>query len=940
MQAAADSVTRRLLIGTAIGFAYLGLACGDAGAESWLRRIPLEDGRATIVLGDPPVVQFLEFGGHRFAPDEVRGPDGSDAAGAIERAAAVSIAPFQELAARPWRFPASWSGKRIEVVKRPRRDAFWDQVLTVDAAAIGTVSQWAFEEAGKFGQSLPPHVRDQEHSAAAIRRMQSSLVDPVIPQRVTREISWRELEAAAFPLDFQKVLLASRNDPSPAFAYQNGHWFTTWLSHDLPKWNKEDHWFAPAIQIGERLVRPAPLSADTEFVTTDEGVTLPMWRLHWRFGDATITQWLFSHRESANSPPRLYVRFQVENLPAGARLALGLGRRPNCHYWDDTSRERTPVPYFTLPTKYRRAGRSIVDGAGKVILQAASNFELEPAGPVEMFATFAAEENGDIYLCTPQAEVAEPAAPFTKADYESARRAFEESWSRELRAGAQVRLPSAEWMQRIDSWQSQVAAITRVHYQGAERLSYGANFYQAYFGPEEGWPVVALAQWGRGEEAKRQAEILLSAESRDKSNVHHQSRNGTAAWYAAEVARLTHDAAWLEKIAPALVENAEWTIAARKSTENNPSLLTRGLLPAHIYGGDIRDPATSLYASMVCYKGLVETADVFRQLGTPERRRQAERFQAEAEKLRRRLAAVMHAVIDESTTPPFLPLALEIPSLDDRNEGPYERLTESRLGNYWNLFAPSVLELGLTLDDRGRPNDVLLDYMATHGGLWASLPRFNNGLDAAYSIGVLRELQRRSMRDATYRPQALAGLEAFFLHAASRNGYTIPEVAGLFPDRLDRAANERLVRESPWSFGMYDAERYLGGHISFTEPLGAAAGEALWLIREALVSEGRDENGLANGELFLFSTVPSEWFAEWKEIVFDDFPTAYGTISVRTRSQIESRGRVAVEYRFERLPGVKCESVRIRVVPPGHPPQERTIGGDKSQGKLEFAFRP
>ena len=170
-------------------------------------------------------------------------------------------------------------------------------------------------------------------------------------------------------------------------------------------------------------------------------------------------------------------------------------------------------------------------------------------------------------------------------------------------------------------------------------------------------------------------------------------------------------------------------------------------------------------------------------------------------------------------------MALAIPSQDGKNEGPYKRLTDSRYGNYWNLFAPSVLELGLTLDEQGRPNNVLFDTMALHGGLWAALPRFNTGLDAAYSIGVLRELQRRSMRDVAYRNQAIAGLDAFFLHAASRNGYTIPEVAGLFPYRLERAAYEKLVREAPWSFGMYDDERYLGGHISFTEPLGAAAGE-------------------------------------------------------------------------------------------------------------------
>ncbi|MEX2092640.1 MAG: hypothetical protein WD971_08175 [Pirellulales bacterium] len=936
MRAAVGWGRRRLICASAICWALLP---GVGRAHEWLERVPLATDRAELELSEPPVILFLNFGRHSsFAPDEVRGPDGADAKHSIVRDAAMPIGLFQELTATPWRFPASWSGKPIELVKGPRRDPFWDQVLVVDRELVGTTPRYTLVETGEFGQSLPAYVRDERRSAEEILRAEQSLTDPVIPAMSPHEITWSELAAAAYPLDFQKVLLASRNDASPAFAYQNGQWFTTWLSHDLPKWTKEDHWFAPALLVGDTLVRPAPLSAETDFVTTEAGVTLPMWTLRWRFGATTVTQWMFSHRTSAGKPPSAFVRFRLENAPPGARLALGMGRRPNCHYWDDKGRERSPVAFLTLAPDYRRERRSIVDGAGKLILASAQDVRLEAIGPVETLAIFVPDAGGNVYVRTPQTEVDEDGLPLTAQIYDSAEKEFVRQWCKELRAGARVSLPSAEWMQRIDVWQSQVAAITRVKYQGRERLSYGANFYQAYFGPEEGWPIVALAQWGRGTEAKRQAEIMLSAENRDKSNVHHQSRNGTSAWYAAEVARLTQDAAWLDSIALALIENAEWTIAARKSTQNNKSPLTRGLLPAHIYGGDVRDPATSLYASMVCYKGLVETADVFHTLGTPELKNHADKFDAEAREFRERLAEVMNAVVDEGTEPPFLPLALELASLEGKNEGPYERLTASRLGNYWNLFAPSVLELGLTLDTKGeRPNGLLFDYMAAHGGLWAALPRFNAGLDAAYSIGVLRELQRRSMRDVRYRHQALAGLEAFFLHAASRNGYTIPEVAGLFPDRLDRAAYERLVRESPWSFGMYDDERYLGGHISFTEPLGAAAGEALWLVRDALVCEERDENGLANGELFLLSTVPSKWFAEGKEIVLDDFPTAYGKISVQVRSRVASRGEVKVEYQFDKLAGVNCDTFWIRIAPPGRAPKDIKFSPDRV-GTLRVAF--
>jgi hypothetical protein len=633
---------------------------------------------------------------------------------------------------------------------------------------------------------------------------------------------------------------------------------------------------------------------------------------------------MFSQRAAGTDLARVFVRFQVTGAPAGARLALGVGRRPNVHYWDVTHRERTPVPFFALRSKYRQAGQRLVDQADRVVLESTQPFRVESMGPVEMLLVFDADGSGAVEISTPQAEMPLPKGSPAERQYASAQSDFKSQWTQLLRHGAQARLPSSEWIERIDIWQSQLAAISRVEYDGAERLSYGAYFYQSYFGPEEGWPIVALAQWGRGAEAQRQAEIMLSAENRAKTNSHHQSRNGTAAWYAAEVARLTHDAAWLEKISPALIENAEWTIAARQATAENASPQTRGLLPAHIYGGDVRDGATSLYASATCWKGLAETVDVFHELGSPELAKRADRYEAEARAFKRRLREVFQQVADPKTNPPFVPLALAVSSLGGKNEGPYERLTDSRLGNYWNLFASSFLQLGFFRPgDERLPSEWMLGYMADHGGLWGGLPRFYDGLDVAYAIGNIGELLEWSARDVRYRNQALAALQSFHLHAASRNGYTIPEVAGLFPYRLDRAAYGQLVRESPWNFGMYDAERYLGGHISFTEPLGAGAGEALWLIRTALVSETRDENGLPDGGLCLLSTVPSDWFAEGQEIVLDDFPTAYGKISIHVRSRIKSRREVEMEYEWTPFtPRLPLKKFTVRFAPPGKRPQD------------------
>ncbi len=881
-----------------------------AGASDLLQRLPLEHGRASVTLPASRELHFLEFGAHRYAPADLP----ADAV----REPGVILAPFQGLRTARIRFPGT--NDTVTLSRATRRDAFWDQIITVDPAALAALTppRYRVIESGEFAAVLPPAVRAIDRSDDDVARQRASLVDPIIPRRVDREIPWAELERAAWPLDFQKVLIAGPHDASPAFAFQNGQWFTTWLSRDLPKWNKEDHWFAPALLIGDTLIRPAPLSAKTAFLKTAAGVTLPMWMLEWSHGPTRLRQELFSHRS------RVFVRFELHDAPAGAQLALGTGRRPNVHYWDDTKRERTPLPFFTLEPKTRREGNRLVDHANVTLLSSPQPFTVTSLGPFENLLAFAPDV-ARVTVITPQVDTATPIQ-----DYDEARAEFIAEWTAHLTAGAQVKLPSPEWQERIDVWRAQVEQITRAHYQNQDRLSYGAYFYQAYFGIEEAWPVIALAQWGQPEEAKRQAEIMLRADNLDKTNVHHQSRNGIAPLAAATVALLTRDRAWLESIAPALLECARWTETVRHANADTRSPLTRGLLPPHIYGGDVRDPATSLYASAACWRGLVATAAAFRTLGPPELAKAGSRIAADAASLRGRIDETIGTVTVRDTTPPFVPFALELPSLAGRHEGPHSPITATRFGNYWNLFAPSFLELGLTAH-----SDAVFDYAEAHGGLWAGLPRFYEGLDAAYAVGNIAHLIARSVPDIRIRPQAIASLHAFMLHAASRNGHAIPEVAGLFPYRLQRAAFEQITREAPWNFGMYDAHRYLEGHISFTEPLGAGAGEALSLIRHALVSETLAADGVADGGLMLFPAIPSDWLAAGRTIELRNWPTFYGLISVTVRSTLARDRTISVEHHLRPFaastsPAPPVRTFRVRLVPPGLPPQELALDATKA----------
>ena len=892
-------------------------------AAEWLQRVPLVDG--SVVVDWPPDGRcaFLRFGAHTYEPLRATTRDGHELE--VQRDQTLVIAPFQGLGAVPWQLVGTTADAQVRFERPVTRDAFWDQVLRVDSDATGALPRYRLVETGSFGSALPPHVRDISFTRDKIAQQQGSLTDPIISPHLAREIPWHELESKALPLDFQKVLLASLNDQSPAFAFQNGQWTTTWPSH-AARWAKEDHWFAPALLVGETLVRPAPLSARTSFLRTADGKTLPCWTLVWSYEGVTVHQELFSIRTPAKAEPCLWVRFRVQHAPQGVRLAVGMGRRVNVHYWDDKTLERTPIPFFTMEPRYSRDGSTVRDEWGEAVLVSAQPFTLEPLGPIEMLAVFSTDARGEVYLRTPQTPTTGPTMGFLPAAFEHAKGAFLAEWSARLGAGAQAQLPSSEWMERIDAWRSQIESITRVSYEGRERLSYGAYFYQAYFGIEEAWPVVAFALWGRGDEAQRQAGIMLDPENLAKDNVHHQSRNGAGPAAAAAVARLTNDRRWLASVAPTLIDCARWTerVCGEKSASRSP--VTRGLLPPHIYGGDVRDPATSLYATAACWRGMAATAEALGVLGAPSLVRIARNLDSAARNLHLRLSEVVQAIADRTSSPPFLPFALELPSLGGKHEGPHPRLTATRFGNYWNLFAPSFLELDFRgPDDEGAASRWVFDYAQAHGGLWAGLPRFYDGLDAAYAIGNIAYLLNRAENDSSYRPQALASLQSFMVHAASRNGFTIPEVAGLFPYRLDRVAYERLVREAPWSFGMYDAERYLGGHISFTEPLGAGAGEGLWLIRRALLSETFDENGHPDGGLVLLPCVPADWLAEGREIRLRTFPTYYGTLSVTIRSSISSHRKVAIEYRF--LPYENNASstplrFRIRLSPPGERSQE------------------
>jgi len=453
---------------------------------------------------------------------------------------------------------------------------------------------------------------------------------------------------------------------------------------------------------------------------------------------------------------------------------------------------------------------------------------------------------------------------------------------------------------------------------------YGAYHYESYFGLEEGWAAVALAQFGIADYARRIMDYMLSDPCLDKANYHHQYRNGLAPWYAADVARLCPDEEWLKQIAPTLRRCADWTIA---QVEANKDPKWSGILPRHAYGGDIGMPAYSFYSNATCWRGLHDTALLMRGLGDAE---VADRYSRAAERYRVRLMELADALVDRTTGLTFLPMSFGLieDGKEREKEPPYAVLASdvpysdlwTYLGNYWNLFAPCFEELRLF--PVGDPRaEWAPRYMEQRGGICAGQVRFANGLDAVYGKGYIQSLLDEGRRD-----EFVTSLFGLFSAAMSRNLNSNPEVSGVFPLRTGNLPIWREHARERWFWSYrYGGSWAQGWQNQEGEPLAAGAGMALQLLRSALVREDYAQDPPTT--LRLLDGIPAHWLEPGRRIAFRDLRTFFGALSLNVTAT--AHGATAVI-----APGGPLTAQRLTIrlpSPDGRPIRSATVNGQRVQ---------
>ncbi len=215
--------------------------------------------------------------------------------------------------------------------------------------------------------------------------------------------------------------------------------------------------------------------------------------------------------------------------------------------------------------------------------------------------------------------------------------------------------------------------------------------------------------------------------------------------------------------------------------------------------------------------------------------------------------------------------SLFVPDQLTTRQRPFDRLTASRDGSYWNLVMPYAFASGW-FPAHSRPPRGILRYLLGHGARLLGVPRTyartvygdapGAGLAQVYGLGISRFLADNDQPD-----QLVLSLYGMLAAGMTAGTYVSGEAVSVLPVN-----------------GAYDRSMFM-------PPNSGANASYLETLRELLVHERRGPLGAPAGLDLAFST-PRAWLADGQEIDVRAAPTSFGKVTyslVRHGSTIEGR---------------------------------------------------
>jgi hypothetical protein len=462
--------------------------------------------------------------------------------------------------------------------------------------------------------------------------------------------------------------------------------------------------------------------------------------------------------------------------------------------------------------------------------------------------------------------------------YGTARNVVANFWNERLATGARFDVPEPDVQNAQLSILSQQIALGWRYSVGNpyEELSFAEALDSAEVTAAYGYPSVA----------KSIIEFSLNR-LRRKPKRFTTFRAGHLLSTAAFYYRSTHDRTFLRKTTPELHQLVERI--ARRQIRVGPK---RGQLEPEPLSSDIPYSVEGVVAPIEAWQGLLAMGRVWSVTGN-------RRLAARARELALSISGVLRPALRRETRrlgdgSLFVPDALTGP------RGPFDRLTATREGSYWNLMMPYALASGFfpahSLVARG-----VVRYVLAHGSRLLGVPRadahivyankpYGSGLGEVYGLSMSRFLS-----DNDHPEQVVLSLYGMLAIGMTPGTYVSGEAISVVPVN---GAYERSMYMPPNS----------GGNASYLET-----------FRQTLIHERRGRYGAPTGLDLAFAT-PRAWLAEGKDVSVTKAPTSFGPVSY----SLSRRGSV-VEIQLI-LPAHAHARLRIRL-PAGERVARVSIGG-------------
>jgi hypothetical protein len=448
--------------------------------------------------------------------------------------------------------------------------------------------------------------------------------------------------------------------------------------------------------------------------------------------------------------------------------------------------------------------------------------------------------------------------------YKEQRRQCSKTWQALLDGGSQIVVPEALVN---NAWRGLVAGCFTMLKTNSMNYSHG-NQYERLYQAECGDSARGLALFGHTQEAAKMIPPLLDY-TRDGLRFHNA---GFKLQTLSHYYWLTRDSNFINSV------RAKWLDEVKRIVEGREK--DSGLFPREQYCGDIFTKVYSLHSNGACWRGLRDFSAVLDDLGEHV---EAERLRKVAVEFRQAIITATEKSEYKDAQPPFIPVALF------GEEKPYDPLTGSMLGSYWDLIAPYMLGSGMFGPGSARER-AIVDYLQERGGICMGMIRFHqhSGLfaneDALDDLYGLRYTTKLLQLDEVDR--ALVSFYGKLAQGLTRDTFIGGEGSSL------RALDEF-------------------GRPMYLPPNSSGNAFFLWTLRYLLVQDwDMDDDGAPETLRLCFAT-PKRWLADGKTISVKRAPTAFGPISFTIESKLTQKQILAKLELPTRNPATKT-LLRIR----------------------------